>query len=114
MLVVMLIAYLATLALTVVLSLILTPLLFLLQLPVAKLKGRYWKINKSSEKGNEFLEYIKEHHRRYRLYQSDINKVPPAKKVPKKKLNDSIAQRVSRGSQYQFPPYHGHSTPLRR
>jgi hypothetical protein len=83
MLVVMLIAYLATLALTVVLSLILTPLLFLLQLPVAKLKGRYWKINKSSEKGNEFLEYIKEHHRRYRLYQSDINTVPPAKKSAK-------------------------------
>ena len=83
-LVVVLVAYLATLALTVVLSLILTPLLFLLQLPVAKMKGRYWKTNKSTEKGNEFFEYIKGHHRRYRLYRSDINTVPPVKKSAKK------------------------------
>ena len=83
-LVVVLVAYLATLALTIVLSLILTPLLFLLQLPVAKMKGRYWKTNKSTEKGNEFFEYIKGHHRRYRLYRSDINTVPPVKKSAKK------------------------------
>jgi hypothetical protein len=48
------------------------------------MKGRYWKTNKSTEKGNEFFEYIKGHHRRYRLYRSDINTVPPVKKSAKK------------------------------
>jgi len=78
--VVVLVAYLATLALTVVLSLILTPILFLLQLPVAKMNGRFWEIGKDSMKGQVFFEFIKRNHQRYKLYRSDINTVPPAKK----------------------------------
>lgn len=72
-----LIAYLATLVLTVVLSLILTPILFLLQLPVARLKGRYWAINKRRENGLSFLAFIKSHHDRYRLYRRDIEAFQP-------------------------------------
>lgn len=77
--VVVLIAYIATLLITVLLSLILTPILFLLQLPVAKLKGRYWRIDKDSNKGQMFFEFIKRKHQRYRLFRRDIDVVKPSK-----------------------------------
>lgn len=77
--VVVLIAYIATLLITVLLSLILTPILFLLQLPVAKLKGRYWRIDKDSNKGQMFFEFIQRNHQRYRLFRRDIDVVKPSK-----------------------------------
>jgi hypothetical protein len=57
----------------------LTPILFLLQLPVAKLKGRYWRIDKDSNKGQMFFEFIKRKHQRYRLFRRDIDVVKPSK-----------------------------------
>lgn len=78
--VIIIVAFLATLALTVILSIVLAPILFLLQLSVARLKGRYWEINKNNEKGRNFFEFIQRNHLRYRLFRSDINVLPSTKK----------------------------------
>ncbi len=71
----------AFLALTVIFSLILTPILFLLQLPFEKRKGRYWEIDKNSDKGQKFFEFIKRNHQRYKLFRSDIRCRKPTKTV---------------------------------
>jgi hypothetical protein len=46
---------------------------------VAKLKGRYWRIDKDSNKGQMFFEFIKRKHQRYRLFRRDIDVVKPSK-----------------------------------
>jgi hypothetical protein len=68
----MLIAAVIAAILCALFSLILTPLIFLLELPFKKLKGRFWRIDYSEPNGQRFLNQIKKKHGRYRLYKDDL------------------------------------------
>lgn len=68
----MILGAIAALIILGTLSLILIPLIFLIQLPFCRMKGRFWRINKSAANGKSFFDFINKQHARYRLYRSDL------------------------------------------
>ena len=72
--VVILFTLVITIPLMVVMSIVLTPILYLINLPFNKMKGRYWLINHKPDQGEAFYRDVVENHERYRLFKEDIEK----------------------------------------
>jgi len=65
-------AFIAALTVTILLSIVLVPIVFLAMLPFSRIKGRFWAINKKASRGKAFFEFIKARNQRYRLYKDNF------------------------------------------